>query len=105
MERYNALQTERNNILKQVGGSEESLNSKLTSTQSQLDQYKGRLENLSQEHIDLANKAEKSGNEMADGIKKATDANIQAGKSFVSLSGDVNKSNVSLGKAARALFS
>ena len=42
---------------------------------------------------------------MADGIKKATDANIQAGKSFVSLSGDVNKSNVSLGKAARALFS
>lgn len=105
LQRYNALQTERQGILDTVGGKEENLKTRMTASQTELDKYKGRVENLSQEQIDLANKAEKAGTEMADGIKKAADANEKAGHSFVKLSNNVDSSNVSLGKAARALFS
>jgi predicted nucleic acid-binding Zn-ribbon protein len=105
LQRYNALQTERQGILDTVGGKEENLKTRMTASQTELDKYKGRVENLSQEQIDLANKAEKAGTEMADGIKQAADANEKAGHSFVKLSNNVDSSNVSLGKAARALFS
>jgi hypothetical protein len=105
LQRYNTLESERENILRGVSTAQDDLNSKMATAQSSLDHYEGRTRNLTQAEIELANKAEKTGTELANGMHQAISANEKAGQSFVGLESKISKSNASLGRAARALLS
>lgn len=105
LERYEELEAQHLKTVQELNTQQEKLNTTLQTKQGNLNELNNGTRTLTQEEKNLINNAQRFGEEQSNAVEKAVSANKKAGNSFVSLRGNIESTNTSLGQAARSLFS